>query len=842
MAISDDLNSIRTHLEDDYTALEQLGVSVEDRNIENIKDMANQIYAKFPKTSYAEGSNITLSNTLKGKLDFEDGIVGIGDTSQKSYQGYNLCEAKMPTTTATQGITFTNNGDGTYTVSGTNSSEAAVTFRINQSTQIGGDNLQNYEDGTYTLDLGIANANMQLTLMQNVSWTSYIATGYGIRLRSQAITNVTNTFIYVGVKGNASFDTPVTIKPMLVKGSYTESTMPSFEPYVGETASPNSSYSQEVKVVRGKNLLNLDWFENNHSLGSDGLPNAFNGRVANTTPIDVTYYNSMTLSYKNNSIMFIYSLFDKNNSFLKRVASNTSGTTINTINASKLYISFYDSVSISKENINDPQIEQGSTATSYLPFNTIEVKARGKNKLNFSEWLNTLMDKNPNITAGSIDSHTDNSITITANGEDCFTASYTISNNAATNKTFCETYPSLVQEVKENTKYTFSFERSNTSIISRPAFFFLDKDYNYLGLDDQDRTAVSSVTLTTPSNAKYMTFRVGIYHSNGSTLTISNLMLEESPSATSYEPYYTPQIKQLSLGNFKPFKIGNYKDYFYRTSGKNKFIEYETGYISNLDGSITANGSVSVTDYIPIPSGASKVYFYGKNLGVSSGNQYANRLAFYDSNKTWVQTGQKSNIGTPTECDIPSGASYLRASIVTAVDDKMISFGGVTDYQPYGSGEWYFKGKNGYTQITNSTSIVYDTSLTNVSRFRTTITNVINATQNGSAYCNVLINKDGFSIDEEHFYIFGAAENKTMYFFIPNSIASNLSQLQTWLTTHLMEVYYTLLNATDTKITDTTMISQLEEIYNLMSYTGTTIIEIDGQLPLIIKVRALKGN
>ena len=33
--------------------------------------MANQIYAKFPKTEYAEGSNITLSNTLKGKLDFE---------------------------------------------------------------------------------------------------------------------------------------------------------------------------------------------------------------------------------------------------------------------------------------------------------------------------------------------------------------------------------------------------------------------------------------------------------------------------------------------------------------------------------------------------------------------------------------------------------------------------------------------------------------------------------------------------------------------------------------------------------------------------------------------------
>ena len=40
-------------------------------------------YNSLPKTDYEEGSNITLSNTLKGKLDFEDGIVGYGDTKQE---------------------------------------------------------------------------------------------------------------------------------------------------------------------------------------------------------------------------------------------------------------------------------------------------------------------------------------------------------------------------------------------------------------------------------------------------------------------------------------------------------------------------------------------------------------------------------------------------------------------------------------------------------------------------------------------------------------------------------------------------------------------------------------
>ena len=71
MSIADDLNSIRTHLEDDYEALEQLGVSAEDRNIESIKDMANQIYAKFPKTEYQSGSEVNLGKTIKGKLDFK---------------------------------------------------------------------------------------------------------------------------------------------------------------------------------------------------------------------------------------------------------------------------------------------------------------------------------------------------------------------------------------------------------------------------------------------------------------------------------------------------------------------------------------------------------------------------------------------------------------------------------------------------------------------------------------------------------------------------------------------------------------------------------------------------
>ena len=37
-------------------------------------------------------------------------------------------------------------------------------------------------------------------------------------------------------------------------------------------------------------------------------------------------------------------------------------------------------------------------------------------------------------------------------------------------------------------------------------------------------------------------------------------------------------------------------------------------------------------------------------------------------------------------------------------------------------------------------------------------------------------------------------------------------------------------------------IKQLEDIYNMQSVNGTTIVEINGNLPMIIKCRALKGE
>jgi len=71
---------------------------------------------------------------------------------------------------------------------------------------------------------------------------------------------------------------------------------------------------------------------------------------------------------------------------------------------------------------------------------------------------------------------------------------------------------------------------------------------------------------------------------------------------------------------------------------------------------------------------------------------------------------------------------------------------------------------------------------------------------------------------------------------------TSLADFKTWLGINKPLLYAKLNTPTDTEITNTTLIEQLENWYNAHSNNGTTIITSNGELPMIIKVRALKGE
>ena len=83
--------------------------------------------------------------------------------------------------------------------------------------------------------------------------------------------------------------------------------------------------------------------------------------------------------------------------------------------------------------------------------------------------------------------------------------------------------------------------------------------------------------------------------------------------------------------------------------------------------------------------------------------------------------------------------------------------------------------------------------------------------------------------------------NSTLRMRVSSTIATNGSDFQTWLSTHNTIVYYVLDTPTNTEITDTTLLEQLNNLEQLQSYNNqTNIFQENNDLDFIINAVALK--
>lgn len=134
----------------------------------------------------------------------------------------NLIEPLMATATL-NGVTCTNNGDGSFTLNGT--ATATATFRIDQSTYNAHDNLKSY-NGTYTLSCNELENGLDLRIMQNSTWVSVLVMMNSNTPVTGSV-NTDNCFTYINVANGKSINNLI-IRPMLQKGSVATG----FEPYV----------------------------------------------------------------------------------------------------------------------------------------------------------------------------------------------------------------------------------------------------------------------------------------------------------------------------------------------------------------------------------------------------------------------------------------------------------------------------------------------------------------------------------------------------------------------------------------------------------------------------------
>ena len=169
----------------------------------------------------------------------------------------------------------------------------------------------------------------------------------------------------------------------------------------------------------------------------------------------------------------------------------------------------------------------------------------------------------------------------------------------------------------------------------------------------------------------------------------------------------------------------------------------------------------------------------------------------------------------------------------------------IGDYQDYiyrESGNWYLYKAVGKVVLDGtenwglSNGVYYADSIENYSR------------NNNIPFSTHLQGRDNVN-NASTFYNFGDLSigfnsgNSTNRLYIRYDNITELADFETWLSSNNVTVYYVLVTPTTTQITDTTLISQLNALYNAMSYNGeTNILQANADLPFIIQASALKGE
>ena len=479
-----------------------------------VDDLTTLVETELESNS-VEGTEIDVSDSAeyRGRIEVK------GNTYQKQLSGKNLWGGFSYSRTAS-GVTHIYNKDGTFIVNGT---ATANSDSLMSSTSISEGIYRTFPAGTYTVSGGTAEVQLYAVktsgeVIANTSSTTFS--------KSFTLTVETNLFIRTRVNAGVTVNN-ATVYCMVESGSTTTD----FEPYCGGQA-PNPDYPQNIEVVTGdnvikhvgKNLLNI------YTIVKGRLDNGVIGYVSDTSELTknennfsfttTTGYRGVTSDYIkiNNENIFVFSsttsnnnynisvaCYDQNKNYLRQATINAltnNSRSIEILDDTK-YIRIYFYLSNAGSiTIDKPQLEEGSTATSYEPYRgeSFEVNL-GKNLFNKST-----------ITSGSYIG-TDGSI---SSNENTFYSDYI--------------------EVKPNTVYAISGKNNswtNTALY--------DRNKNFI-------SRISDTNFTTTSTTYYI-------RTNGKLENLDTIQIEKGATATSYSEYFTP---------IELCKIDDYQDILFK--------------------------------------------------------------------------------------------------------------------------------------------------------------------------------------------------------------------------------------------------------------------------------------
>ena len=344
--------------------------------------------AKYKDLIPKETTNATNTLDISNSSGLDKALVTqYGNTYQETTTGKNLMDSEWVDRTL-NGVTITNNGDGTYTLNGTSTSSIAFSLQSITGGSVAhaliGKIVNNV--GKYiTISTGYSH-NQGCYLQLNLSKQYGGAEQYGFvssvytysnKLISSNESDAVYINFFIGISANASFNN-LKIYPMITIQDSEITTAPTpsdFEPYTNG-ASPNPDYPQEIVNISGKstlkdvgkNLCGLKDLELMINLSGTVISNSSAKNVIVDTTNISSLYVSGDFSLLSDSALRIglYNTYPVLGTTGIRSTMYENGA-LNTTNCNYVLFSFLTTGS-STDVQNSFQIEQGDEQSTYEPY------------------------------------------------------------------------------------------------------------------------------------------------------------------------------------------------------------------------------------------------------------------------------------------------------------------------------------------------------------------------------------------------------------------------------------------------------------------------------------------
>ena len=386
-------------------------------------------------------------------------------------------------------------------------------------------------------------------------------------------------------------------------------------------------------------------------------------------------------------------------------------------------------------------------------------------------------------------------------------------------------------------------------------------------------TQTTQIKLVNDSNG--FTFNTGnntsiniwFYASAGTSAEVkyTNIQLKLGSTSTPYTPYQSQTYPiNLPVENLIAHDLATIKTL--NTGGTwsdNVYTQNSLNFTINNDGSVRVNGTASANTYLTYPTFTLKAGTYTLGAGIYINTLTRIQLVEDISGRPIIastENGASSTFTTSADKSVFLQWRINSGEVIDKVFYPMLEKGSkANSYTPYGttpielckigtyqdyfykdSGKWYLHKEIGKVVLNGSESWNIDNSGTASWSYRLSSSYIPKSNITSStAYCS-------------HYPITEIGNNDTTQgiHLITNGrlrirwgTQDTTANFETWLSSNNVILDYILSTPTNTEITDTTLISQLEAIKSAYSYdTQTNISQVNNDKPFLLDIQALKDG